>query len=144
MARASERLLKKLQKLAAAPGRPGRRPPGGTDVPGVEELIGQGLDPVHAAYASVQQITSVFAEGVSRLPEMKAYTGVVAAAEDEYLPDGPPVSPLTRSFFTTWAFYDRRSQEAGFDSHLIKPADLTALQELLAAFETAGRKGARP
>src|SRR5262249_43250320 len=108
MGKASERLLRKLKKLAATSDRP-TRPRGEHDtVPGVEELIRRGFDPVHATYAFVQQITSVFAEGVSRLPEMKAYTRIVAAAEDEYLPDGPPLSPLTRSFFTTWAFYDLR------------------------------------
>jgi PAS domain S-box-containing protein len=37
-----------------------------------------------------------------------------------------------------------QSQEAGFDTHLVKPADPTALQELLATSETPGRKGARP
>ena len=30
----------------------------------------------------------------------------------------------------------RRSKQAGFDYHLIKPADVTALQNLLAAIET--------
>ena len=28
--------------------------------------------------------------------------------EDDYLPDGPPMSPLTRSYFTSWAFFDHR------------------------------------
>ena len=28
--------------------------------------------------------------------------------EDEYLSDGPPMSPLTRSYFTSWAFFDHR------------------------------------
>jgi hypothetical protein len=33
---------------------------------------------------------------------------IVVKAEDEYMPSGPPMSPLTRSFFTTWAFFDLR------------------------------------
>jgi len=58
-------------------------------------------------------MTSCFAEGVSQLPEMKAYYKVAAAAEDEYMPAGPPISPLTASFFTTWAFYDLRIGNSG-------------------------------
>ncbi len=48
------------------------------------------------------------AECVSVLPELEPYYDVVAAAEDEYMPSGPPMSPLTRSYFTTWAFFDFR------------------------------------
>jgi len=81
---------------------------GRADMPSIETWIKQGMDPVHAAYAFVQHITSFFSEGVSQLPEMKKYAKIVAKAEDEYLPSGPPMSPLTTSFFTTWAFYDLR------------------------------------
>src|SRR5271157_4390927 len=74
----------------------------------VQPLVDEGYDPLHAVYIAVQNTASVFAECVSVLPELKAYYKVVAAAEDEYMPDGPPMSPLTRSFFTTWAFFDFR------------------------------------
>jgi hypothetical protein len=40
------------------------------------------------------------------LPLFKEYCEKVEYAEDEYIPDGPPMSPLTRSYFTTWAFFD--------------------------------------
>ena len=81
---------------------------GRADMPSIEKWIKQGMDPVHAAYAFVQHITSFFAEGVSQLPEMKKYAKIVGKAEDEYLPSAPPMSPLTTSFFTTWALYDLR------------------------------------
>jgi len=74
----------------------------------VQPLVKEGYDPLHAVYIAVQNTTSVFAECVSALPELKAYCKIAAAAEDEYMPDGPPMSPLTRSFFTTWAFFDLR------------------------------------
>ena len=32
----------------------------------------------------------------------------VAKAEDEYMPSGPPMSPLTGSYFWMWALYDLR------------------------------------
>ena len=78
------------------------------DVRDVETLVKDGHDPLHAVCISVQDITSVFAECVSVLPELDPYYDVIAAAEDEYMPDAPPMSPLTRSSFTTWAFFDFR------------------------------------
>jgi hypothetical protein len=91
--------------------RPGEPLPGG--VRDVEMLIKDGLDPIHAAYAYIQQISSHFAEGVSQLPEMKAYAKLAGEAEEEYMPLGPPMSPLTASYFTCWAFYDLRFGKDG-------------------------------
>jgi hypothetical protein len=66
------------------------------------------LDPLHAVYVAVQNFTSIFAERVSQYPEFEPYYRAAVKAEDEYLPGGPPMSPLTRSYFTTWAFFDLR------------------------------------
>jgi hypothetical protein len=66
------------------------------------------LDPLHAVYVAVQNATSLFAERVSGFPEFKPYYELAAKAEEEYLPSGPPMSPLTRSYFTTWALCDLR------------------------------------
>lgn len=108
MGQTSKRLHTRLKKMAAPLDLPTGKVKGRADMPSIEKFIEQGLDPVHAAYAFVQNITSFFAEGVSQLPEMKKYAKIVLKAEDEYLPSGPPMSPLTTSFFTTWAFYDLR------------------------------------
>lgn len=78
------------------------------DVRDVGTLVKDGHDPLHAVYISVQNITSVFSECVSVLPELMPFYDVIAAAEDEYMPSGPPMSPLTGSYFTTWAFFDFR------------------------------------
>jgi len=78
------------------------------DVHDVQSLVAQGYDPLHAVYVAVQNIASVFAECVSVLPELKSYYKTVGDAEEEYMPAGPPMSPLTRSYFTTWAFFDFR------------------------------------
>ena len=50
------------------------------DVRDVERLVKDGHDPLHAVYISVQNITSVFAECVSVLPELEPYYDVIAAA----------------------------------------------------------------
>ena len=71
-------------------------------------LIKEGHDPFHAVYVFMQNFTSHFAEGVSQFPEMKSWVKVVEKAEEEYMPSGPPMSPLTRSYFWTWAIYDLR------------------------------------
>jgi hypothetical protein len=63
-------------------------------------------DPVHALYIHVQNMMSLFAEQMSMFPEMKEYSRIVGKAEDVYIPDGPPISPLTRSYFTHGAFFD--------------------------------------
>ena len=105
MGRTSKKLHAKLSRGGLS-GLPTGKSPRHPDTPDIEAWIRQGMDPVHAAYAFVQHVTSVFAEGTSRLPEMKTYARIVAQAEDEYLPSGPPMSPLTGSFFTSWAFYD--------------------------------------
>ena len=86
--------------------RPGELLPGG--IKDVATLIKEGLDPIHAAYVYMQNFTSHFAEGVSHFPEMKTWATAVAKAEDEYLPSGPPMSPLTGSYFWMWAIYDLR------------------------------------
>lgn len=78
------------------------------DVKTVQEHVESGSDPLFAVYAAVQNLTSVFAENVSGFKEFEEYYDTVAAAQDEYLPSGPPMSPLTGSFFTTWAFFDLR------------------------------------
>ena len=52
----------------------------------MQSLVAQGYDPLHAVYIAVQNITSVFGECVSVLPELKSYYKTVEAAEDDYLP----------------------------------------------------------
>src|SRR5271165_6010914 len=86
--------------------KPGELLPGG--LKDVATLIKEGLDPIHAAYSFMQNFTSHCAEGVSQFPEMKSWAKVVEKAEEEYMPSGPPMSPLTRSYFWTWAIYDLR------------------------------------
>jgi hypothetical protein len=80
-----------------------------TDVKNLQHLVEhEGYDPLHAAYISAQNLMSFFAESVSTFDEFDAYCAIVGAAEDEYMPSGPPLSPITVSYFTTWALFDVR------------------------------------
>src|SRR5689334_11400218 len=78
------------------------------DVKTVQALVRAGHDPLHAAYIAAQSFTSYFAEAVSQFPEFAPYGQIVGPSEEEYMPCGPPMSPLTMSYFTTWAFFDVR------------------------------------
>ena len=108
MGQISKKLARRFTKWSGQFRQAARTVPIPKDVRDVEALVKDGLDPLHAVYISLQNITSVFAECVSVLPELESYYDVIAAAEDEYMPDAPPISPLTRSYFTTWAFFDLR------------------------------------
>jgi hypothetical protein len=66
----------------------------------------RGYHPNHAVYLATQNMVSYLAEELSALPELHEYAEIVGQTEDEYMPDGPPFSPLSRSYFTTWAFFD--------------------------------------
>lgn len=78
------------------------------DVTSVQALTRSGHDPLHAVYVAAQNFTSFFAEAVSQFPEFDPYCKIIGPAEEEYMPGGPPMSPLTMSCFTTWAFFDVR------------------------------------
>ena len=111
-------------------------------------------DPAHAVHIVCQNLISVFAEHVSTFPEMKAYRKLAGRAEDLYIPQGPPISPLTVSYFTLWAFFDLRfgeSQETigtcfldladllGVDEHLVKAAQFLQASRM-GIYEHCGKK----
>ena len=103
--------MKRLDKIAALQDSARSFQGMGLDpraVKDIREHIEQGADPLHAAYVTMQHLTSMFAEGISMLPELKAYCDIVGPAEEDYMPQGPPWSPLTGSYFTCWAFFDLR------------------------------------
>jgi hypothetical protein len=62
--------------------------------------------PAHAIYVYAQNQTSVMSEQLTALEEMDRFVKLISKAEEEYMPSGPPMSPLTTSFFTCWAFFD--------------------------------------
>jgi len=64
------------------------------------------LHPAHAIYVYAQNQTSVMSEQLTELKEMNRFDKLISRADEEYMPSGPPMSPLTASFFTCWAFFD--------------------------------------
>lgn len=65
-----------------------------------------GFHPAHAAYIYTQNQVSVMAEQLTAFKEMAPFAEVISRAEDLYMPSAPPMSPLTTSYFTCWAFFD--------------------------------------
>jgi hypothetical protein len=70
-----------------------------------KERLG-GFHPAHAAYVYTQNQVSVMSEQLTALDEMVPLAAMVSKAEDLYMPSGPPMSPLTKSYFTCWALFD--------------------------------------
>jgi hypothetical protein len=69
-----------------------------------EEL--ESFHPAHAAYVYTQNQVSVMSEQLTALKEMAPFVDIISRAEDLYMPSAPPMSPLTMSYFTCWAFFD--------------------------------------
>jgi hypothetical protein len=66
-------------------------------------------DPLHALYIYGQNQLSVLIEQMAALPMLDKLAGAYAAAFEEYMPSGPPMSPLTGSYFTCWGAFDLTS-----------------------------------
>jgi hypothetical protein len=64
------------------------------------------LDPLHGIYIYAQNKLSVIIEEISALPALTKLADAYENADDVYMPSGPPMSPLTKSYFTCWGFLD--------------------------------------
>jgi hypothetical protein len=71
------------------------------------------LHPAHAVYVYAQNQTSVMSEQLTALDEMAPFVKILSRAEDLYMPGGPPMSPLSTSYFTCWAFFDACIEATG-------------------------------
>lgn len=88
------------------------------------------LDPVHAVYAYGQNKMSVLVEQLAPLPAVAKLSAACADADQEYMPSGPPMSPLTQSYFFAGPFSicvpgAGRSRSARSSSRSAKPSMLT-------------------
>jgi len=57
---------------------------------------------------STQNLAPVLAENLTAFDELDELSIKVEKAQDTYIPGYPPMSPVTQSFFTFWAFFDLR------------------------------------
>ncbi len=81
----------------------------------VAELLGESistpaeladLDRSHAVYVYVHNVLGVLVEQLTALEELDRFSDAIEAAQEEYMPSGPPMSPLTTSCFTSWCYFD--------------------------------------
>jgi hypothetical protein len=66
----------------------------------------EGFHRAHAAYVYAQNQVSIMSEQLTALKEMAPFADIISRAEDLYVSSAPPMSPLTTSYFTCWAFFD--------------------------------------
>ncbi len=62
--------------------------------------------PSFAAYTYVTNWAIGLVEALQELPELRRFMERMEKAEDEYMPSGPPMSPLTRSYYSSWLLWD--------------------------------------
>lgn len=66
----------------------------------------RGLPPTLDVYTRVHNAAMAILEQVKEHPALRKLVGKIQKAEDEYMPSGPPMSPLTGAFFWAWALWD--------------------------------------
>jgi len=62
--------------------------------------------PGFAAYIYVMNWVLGLVEAAQDLPELWRHVDRMAKAEEDYVPDGPPMSPITRSMYYGWSLWD--------------------------------------
>jgi hypothetical protein len=104
-------------------------------------------DPLHGLYIYAHNQLSVLIEQMIDLPMLDKLADAYADAQEEYMPSGPPMSPLTTSYFTCWAFFDLCSSGAKKETLCTVATDFCKFQHvdegLITLFETmqASRMG---
>lgn len=73
-----------------------------------EAAFNAGYDPLHAIYIHTQNLLSILVEALQAIPEpaLSRFFNTVEAADDAYIPSSPPMSPLTKSYFSCWLLFD--------------------------------------
>jgi len=66
------------------------------------------LGPCQGIYVLALDCVSCITAAISGLREARGFIRISSAAEEEYMPSGPPMSPLTLSYFTMWELFDLR------------------------------------
>jgi len=104
-------------------------------------------DPLHGLYIYAQNQLSVLVEQIMDLPMLDKLADAYAEAYEEYRPSGPPMSPLTVSYFSSWGTFDLCSSGAKKETPCTIATDLCQFlrvdEGLITLFETmqASRMG---
>lgn len=104
-------------------------------------------DPLHGLYIYGQNQLSVLIEQMMDLPMLDKLADAYSEAQEEYMPSGPPMSPLTTSYFTCWGSCDLCSSGAKKETLCTVATDFCKSQQvdegLITLFETmqASRMG---
>ncbi len=80
-----------------------------TDLAAQSPMIDPEVGRRYPEFAGITQVTNwvlTALELMQDLPALAKFTEKVSRFEEEYMPEGPPMSPLTRSFFWQWMLYD--------------------------------------
>lgn len=104
--------------------------------PAPEEL--GALPPAFAACMAVTNWLMGVVESAQELPELERLIDPLAELESRYMPQGPPVSPLTRTFFWNWMLFDHhagRSRETLGSVFLAVASTLDMDRRFLAVLE---------
>jgi CheY-like chemotaxis protein len=103
-----------------------------TSLAGLLEMYGNEVQIAHDGVAAVEKAAATEPDVILLdigMPRMNGYDACCAIREQPWGKDIVIVA------LTGWGQEEdrRKSREAGFDSHLVKPVDLSALMKLLAA-----------
>jgi hypothetical protein len=64
------------------------------------------FDPAQIPYIVAQHWSSIMTETITALPAASKFADLIECAEHNYMPQGPPMSPVTQSYFCMWACFD--------------------------------------
>ncbi len=84
---------------------------------------------LHAMYIHTLNTLSIFLEVMHELPAFQKLTNLIADAGEEYMPSGPPISPITKTFFHCWTLFDIHvgQKKETFTSIIMEIADFLNL-----------------
>lgn len=63
-------------------------------------------DPACAYYLSGIKLMTLLGNSLAHHPALAKLMDKIEAADEEYMPSGPPMSPITRSLFISWSLLD--------------------------------------
>jgi hypothetical protein len=69
------------------------------------------IDAALKIYAHAVQSSALLVDRLLELPEFEPVKARIEREKRHYMPDGPPMSPITRSLFVCWAQFDMREDD---------------------------------